>query len=199
MRDEGHYIALSVVLFLVASVLSGLSQASIINGDFSAVDADGYPILDPWIASGSVSNQGGYAYFTENTGGDKISSLTQMVTIPDGAQLSFNYEMDSHPVISGPPDSDTFYVYLGGVEIFSINNDSLAPHGGTISDTILKDVSSFAGPNVELKFVLLSDDAPDAVYTTTVELSNVDVESIPEPATLLLLGLGAVALRRKSS
>jgi hypothetical protein len=185
------------VLLLVVSVLSGLSRASIINGDFSAVDIDSNPILDPWGHNDYVSNEGGYALFRENYDDDKISWLTQMVTISDGAQLSFDYKMNSNPVISGPPSSDTFYAYLGGVEIFSINNDSLAPYGGTISETILKDVSLFAGQTVELRFALLSDDSVDSVYNTTVELRNVNLESVPEPVTFMLLGLGAFALRRR--
>jgi hypothetical protein len=185
------------VLLLVVSVMSGLSQASIPNGDFSAVDIDGNPILDPWAAGGVVSNEGGYALFRENYEGDKTSWLTQMVTIPDGGQLSFDYKLDSTPVIICPPGSDTFYAYLGGVEIFSINNKSLAPDGGTISETILKDVSSFAGQTVELRFSLLSNDSVDSIYNTTVELRNVDLKSVPEPVTFMLLGLGAFALRRR--
>ena len=182
------------VLLLVVSVLSGLSQASILNGDFSAVDGDGNPTLDPWMHNDYVSNEGGYAFFRENYEGDKTSWLTQMVTIPDSAQLLFDYKMISEPDTGGPPSSDTFYAYLGGVGIFSINNDSLAPDGGTISGTVLTDVSSFAGQTVELRFSLFND---DSAYITTVELRNVDVESVPEPVTFVLLGLGAVALRRK--
>ncbi len=179
---------------LVVLVFAGLSQAMPTNGNFNAVDIDSNPILEPWTASGVVTNEGGYALFKENYDDDKISWLSQMVTISDGAQLSFDYKMDSTPVIIGPPGSDTFYVYLGGTEIFSINNDSLAPDGGTISETRLIDVSSFAGSNVELKFALLSDDTTDAVYDTTVELRNVDISSpaviVPVPSAMLLGGLG---------
>lgn|GEM_PF-3037494 len=193
-----------VVLLLVVSVLPGLSQAIPTNGDFSVVDGDGNPTLAPWTVSGLVDNPGGYALFSENTEDDKISSLTQMVAISDGAQLSFDYEMFSRFVMGGPPGSDTFYVYLGGTEIFSINNDSLAPDGGTLSGTMLIDVSSFAGPNIELKFSLLSDDAADSVYDTTVELrNNVDISSaviVPVPPAMLLVGLGVASvtwLRRR--
>ncbi len=109
--------------------------------------------------------------------------------------------MISNPVINGTPDSDTFYVYLGGTEIFSVNNDSLAPDGGTISETKLINVSSFAGQNVELKFVLLSTDDN---YTTRVELDNVDVSGsvpvVPVPSAMLLGGIGVASvnwLRRR--
>jgi len=193
-----------VILLLVVSVLPGLSQAIPTNGDFSAVDGDGNPTLEPWAHNDYVSNEGGYAFFTENEDGDKIAWLSQMVAISDGAQLSFDYKMVSRFVMGGPPGSDTFYVYLGGTEIFSINNDSLAPDGGTISETMLIDVSSFAGLNVELKFSLWSDDAADSVYDTTIELRNVDISSsaviVPVPPAMLLVGLGAASvtwLRRR--
>ncbi len=189
-----------VVLLLVASVLSGLSRASVTNGDFSAVDSDGNPILAPWTASGVVSNEGGYALFRENPDGDRISSLTQMVTIPDGAQLSFYYKMTS--VGGGSPTSDTFSVYLAGnpTPIYSINDDTLAPNGGTIENTMLIDVSSFASPNVGLKFVLWSD--PTDPMTTTVLLDNVDVSPVivPVPSAMLLGGIGVASvnwLRRR--
>jgi hypothetical protein len=186
-----------VVLLLVVSVLPGLSQALPTNGDFSAIDSDGNPTLEPWAVSGLVDNPGGYALFSEKAEDDKISSLTQMVAISDGAQLSFDYKMVSRFVMGGPPGSDTFYVYLGGTEIFSINNDSLAPDGGTISGTFSQDVSSFASPNIELKFSLLSDDAADSVYDTTVELRNVDISSaviVPVPPAMLLGGLGVASV-----
>jgi hypothetical protein len=183
------------VLLLVASVLSGLSQASITNGDFNA------PILDPWTASASdlVFLDEGQAKFTENYGDDRISSLTQWISIPEGAQLSFDYEMIS--VGSGTPDSDTFYAYLGGVEIFSINNDSLALiGGGTISDTNSIDVSSFAGPNVELKFVLYSDLEDSLITTVLLDNVNVSAVIVPVPSAMLLGGLGVASvnwLRRR--
>jgi hypothetical protein len=184
-----------VVLLLVVSVLSGLSQASITNGDFSA------PTLDPWIASpsGLVSLEGGQAKFAENDNGDYRSSLSQWILIPEGAQLSFYYDMNS--VGSGTPDSDTFYAYLGGVEIFSINNDSLALiGGGTISDTNSIDVSSFAGPNVELKFVLYSDLEDSLITTVLLDNVNVSAVIVPVPSAMLLGGLGVASvnwLRRR--
>jgi len=195
-----------VVLLLVVSVLSGLSQASITNGDFSALDGDSNPTLDPaWTHNDYVTNEGGYAHFREHYVDDKMSTLSQGIDIAVGDQLSFNYTFSSYPVIGGPVGSDTFYVYLGGIEIFSINNDSLAPVGGIISETKLIDVSSFAGSSVELKFVLFSnDDLPDTDYDTTVDLRNVDVTSTvviaPVPSAMLLGGLGVASvswLRRR--
>jgi hypothetical protein len=194
---------LVVVLLLVASVLSGQSQASITNGDFELVDGVGNPTLAYWTASPSdlVSNEGGHALFGENYFGDRISSLLQTVAVQDGAQLSFDYKMISNPDIEGPPDSDTFYAYLNGNVLFSINNDSLAPDGGIISGTVLIDVSSFAGSDAILKFVLLSDDDH---FTTRVELDNVDVSGsvavVPVPSAILLGGLGVASvnwLRRR--
>jgi hypothetical protein len=186
-----------VVLLLVASVLSGLSKASITNGDFSAVDIDGNPILEPWVPSSAelVINEGGHALFAENYFGDRISSLTQTITVPDGAQLSFDYKLISSADISGPPNSDTFYAYLNDTVLFSVNNDSLAPDGGEISGSMLIDVSSFAGPDAVLKFVLLSD---DDYFTTRVELDNVDISGsiavVPVPSAILLGGLGVASV-----
>ena len=186
-----------VVLLLVVSVLSGQSQASITNGDFEALDGGGQSILDPWVPSSTdlVINEGGHALFGENYFGDRISSLTQTVAIPDGAQLSFDYKLISNPDGGGPPTSDTFYAYLNGNVLFSINNDSLAPDGGIISGTALIDVSSFSGSIDDLVFALLSTDDN---YTTRVELDNVDLSGyvtvVPIPSAMLLGGFGVASV-----
>jgi hypothetical protein len=184
-----------VVVLLVASVLSGQSQASITNGDFIAVDDYGYPTLDPaWKHNDYVSNEGGYAHFRENYGeGDRFAWIKQTITITDGDQLSFNYILNSTPIVPGDPTSDTFRVYVDETEIFSVDNDNLSEN-----ETITRDLSSFAGFNRELRFVLFTDDVPDSAYDTVVDLRNVDVTSsaiiVPVPSAMLLGGLGVASV-----
>jgi hypothetical protein len=181
-----------VVLLLVVSVLPGFSLANPSNGNFGAVDSEGNPTLEPWTFCGIVNNAGGYALIEENPEDAQISILSQMVTIPAGAQISFNYKIVSTPIIEGPPQSDTFYAYLGNFELCFKNNDSL-PAGG-FSETITQDLILFAGQTVELRFELQSGDTPDAIYATKIELRDVSVFTnaiiVPVPSAVLLGGIG---------
>jgi hypothetical protein len=178
-----------VVLLLVVSVLSGLSQASITNGNFSD------PTLAPWTASPSdlVTLEGGKVKFEENYSGDRFSLLTQTFDSTGGEQtISFDYQMFSGP---GEFTTDVFTAYLNNVAIFDVNNDDSLP--STI-ETFSTNVQLLVGNNT-VEFRLFSD--PYDTRITTVLLDNVVLTpTVPVPPAMLLVGLGAASvgwLRRR--
>lgn len=184
-----------VVLLLVVSVLSGLSQADITNIDFT----QGLDGLDYWNPTGNVSvvwypdPGANYARFLEY--GDSTSSISQLFFVPGDAQyLSFNvdlYSMDD-------PTTDTFTATLAGVNILSISN-----HDAPLNQAIQVDVLSLAGHNVWLEFALSSDSTNGGsteVFIGQLTLAVDSIPIVPVPPAMLLGGLGVASvnwLRRR--
>ena len=178
-----------VVLLQVVLVLSGLSQASITNNDFT----DG---LNGWNPAGEVSvvtypeTGDNYVEFRENMSGDLTSSIWQSFAVPDGAQtLSFDVQMFS----ADNPSTDKFTAYLNDSQIYYVDNDNFP----STSQMIELDMTSFVGQDVLLTFALVSD--PENGMTTTVYMGKLNLVAdstpvVPVPSAMLLGGLGVASV-----
>jgi hypothetical protein len=189
----------AAVLFLAGT--AGQAFGDVTNGGFDSG-------LSGWTASGSVSASGGAALFQDL---QFLSSLEQTFTLPHNAtSLSFDYTFTS----TGPatPAADTFtasllepgpsfapivsksasdtWFFLRDSSPFVDSASGVSISGGTVT----LDLTAVAKPQDALLAFDLIDG--NGLADTTVTIDNVQV--VPEPATLALLGLaGGFAARRR--
>jgi len=134
----------------------------------------------------------GTAYSIPRNGSNWIFAKTHSpvyvfldVTLDSNAYgLSFSFDMLS------PLPNDVLAVYFGSDLLFSI--DGSCVDAGTVFDSGVIDVSEFAGQSGTLTFVFNSASA-----NKVVEFGDLQVLSVPEPATLSLLAMGGMTLIRR--
>lgn len=190
------------LFMLGAIVLATASQANLIsNGDFEgvnytaaddyqAVAAGGSEVTGWTVGATSVDMvKGGYAHL-DNYGIDLVGtpgpgSLTQTIALGGASDFDFSIMAAS----TGDSLNSVLNVTFGGsTQTINITSSTLSAY--TLSFTGLSGTSS--------DLILSSDPTNNSNGNTFVDNASL-VAAVPEPASMLALGLGAVALikRRK--
>lgn len=200
MKRNIYLIAVFVGIIFFLPAHSAI--AGIINPGFTEGD-DG---LDGWTHNDFVGawTTGSVQFAPDPDRQQNDSYLWQAFTLDPGSKtLSFNGE------ISVPSETGIFTAALldpvtgdplvpsvdGQGHFFKISSEQIPVGQDNLDFTCSLDVSSLSGQEVKLVFNLNNDylNASDSY----VVLSNLNLTVIPEPATICILGLGALSLLRK--
>ena len=188
---------LVVVMVMVTTVLvcgTG-AKATIVNPSFensltgwvtyNDPGMNRYP-EDTFATDGQYNLQLFTEWGTSNTKGDK-SGVYQNVSLTDIPKILFDVKLSSH-------NYDEPCVFRDYAALFLV--DGITYWSQTIEGTYLNqfvDVSALSGSHqIELRLECIQDEN----YSPSMWAEWDNLRAIPEPATLLLLGLGAVMLRR---
>jgi len=145
-----------------------------------------YPV-DTFATDGQYNLQLFTEAGTSNTKGDK-SGVYQNVSLTDIPKILFDVKLSPH--YYGEP-----CVFRDYAALFLV--DGTTYWSQTVEDTYLNqfvDVSALSGSHkIELRLECIQDEN----YPPSMWAEWDNLRAIPEPATVLLLGLGGLALRRK--
>jgi hypothetical protein len=190
------------VLFFVCTPGVSLQAGLLINGDFNSGDFSGWWFwaADPANQSGEIEPITGYTYDgTPNAklwsaSSDWASTIGQEVAMGGNVLYSLSLVYSSRWTDSKGTAGISIEYYDAGWSYLGYEWVGL--------------YSQSPGPNAEGQWLSYRQNftsVPGTAYTalklkavdmTTLNFDNVDISIIPEPATLLLLGLGGLVLRR---
>jgi len=194
------------VLFVASCIpLVSLQAGLLVNGDFNSGDFSGWWIwaADPDNQSGAIEPGSGYSYDGSPNAKLWSASSTWQMTVGQEFNiaentpysLSFVYSARWTPNWGSAGISIDYYnsgMSWLGYEWISLYNQQAARNADGQWLTYSGNFKTPAGTaNASLKI--------KAADWTTVYFDNVDISVVPEPASLLLLGLGGLALRRRSA
>jgi hypothetical protein len=191
-----------ILLIAAATVVASQAFATelIVNGDFEATPADtgwtlgGIAAIDDWTGYDPllVTNTAWLGGYDES-----IDTITQTVNTAGAVSgfLSFDYFFENGDIAG----FDFLNIYFGGnlVDSIDLGNDDAIVVDGPFN--MVYDVSGYLnGGSQDVVFEVLTDDFPDTYSSAWVDNVSVDVQAVPEPASMLVLaGAAAFAARRK--
>jgi hypothetical protein len=186
-----------VLLLLVSAAAT--SDEILINGDFSQGFLGWLTYADPLPFVPDVVNE--TCVFTENLFGDQISFLSQELVLPYSEETPYAVQFDFSNQIAS---TETFFAsitYGAPDEISLLEFDLSGPLAvnGVISPSALGDewlhyygIVHISGGTEFISFGLV--DHNSVQDGGVVWLDNVSLSTIPEPATVLLLGMALAGL-----
>ncbi len=195
----------NVMLVITGLLLSnGSSAATFTNGDFSSGfngwggavgSSSGINIVDPNTNPSNFNISSGAALLTSNTslfGGNSVVNIFQTFVVQSLLSPSNTLLLGFDFTKSFDDITDVFLAQI--VESGNLSHAIDLSSGGSF------DITSFAGKNVELRFGLENVASPDG-SNDSLTIDNIFISqnqvSVPEPTTILLIGAGLMAMRRK--
>ena len=171
-------------LSLLLAALVFIAVFSATNVFAIPVDLSTFDIIDDTVTVFGHDNSS--ATITEYWGPDTL--LDWDLSIPyDALSLTFSYEL-----VVAPNNDDYFDFYFSDL---SDPGDSFGGDEDIYAGMVTKDLTGFAGSTLPLAFAL-NYGWSDWGYDSVLTISNVKINPIPEPATLLLVSAGLIGMAR---
>lgn len=219
-------IRFHLAVVLLIALITTSARGDVLNGDFSDLETPADATQDPfagWTVDPALgappTNDGGAASFVID--GQVAIQLQQMFLLPPEAMtLSFDLEISTDGVLvpAGTPDSfqaslfatnplqallparssiGPAFLQVDAPDVITskIDNPILTTFGDVTRVDL--DVSSVAGQEVLLEFLLTDNPSNSDGLVTTVRIDNVTLSAVPEPSFFGLLASVAIVTMTK--